>query len=469
MARLEGLRNGLARARKSKLSTRVAVLFAGAFILPWGAYGWLTITERAEQIDRAEHNLAALATAYGEHATTLMRLGIAVPIDRADSGFPAAQNLPESAARGKQEVTAFRGALNAPGVSFSLHSIAGANLLDGGNGPDAAPDATPTFNDTGDTITAEVDRPAAGIAAAASMSKFEALKEWRARALDELLAIALRSLFVVVAGWFFVRQLRRQEAVEIELLAAKETAETASRAKSEFLANMSHELRTPLNAIIGFSEIIKSRKFGLWSERYPDYAGDIFNSGTHLLALINDILNLSKLEAGQFVLQEDEVDLAAAVEACVNLVETQARQSKIRLSVGLDPDFCLIRADDRRLRQILINLLSNAVKFTPEGGQVRISSAPRNGGLAIQVSDTGIGIAAEDIPKAMTPFGQVDSKVRRKQEGTGLGLPLAKQLAELHGATFAIESKVHVGTTVTFVLPPERLLPSPLRRMAAAG
>jgi signal transduction histidine kinase len=469
MARLERLRNGLARARKSKLSTRVALLFAGAFLLPWCAFGWLMMTERAEQIGRAEHNLAALAAAYGEHATTLMRLGIAMPIDRAGSGFPAAQNLPESAARGSQEVSAFRGALNAPGVSFSLRSIASSNLPGGGSGPDATPDATPTFNNTGETITAEVDRPAAGVAAAAWMSKREALKEWRARAATELAAIFLRSLVVLCAGWFFVRQLRRQEAVEIELLAAKETAETASRAKSEFLANMSHELRTPLNAIIGFSEIIKSRKFGPWSERYPDYAGDIFNSGTHLLALINDILNLSKLEAGQFVLQEDEIDLAGTVEACMNLVETQARQSKIRLSVGLDPDFCLIRADDRRLRQVLINLLSNAVKFTPEGGHIRISSTPRNGGLAVQVSDTGIGIAAEDIPKAMTPFGQVDSKIRRKQEGTGLGLPLAKQLVELHGGTFAIESRLRVGTTVTFVLPAERMLASPLRRMAAAG
>jgi len=464
MARFEGLRNGLARARASKLSTRVTVLFVGAFILPWCAYGWLTATERAEQIVRAEHNLAALATAYGEHATTLMRLGIAVPMDNGASG-PAA-----STERGRAEMAAFRGALNAPGVNFSLRRTAGpGSRLGGASSPDAAPDATPTFNDTADTITAEVDRPAAGIAAAASKSKFEALSDWRARAMDELIAIALRSLFVVAVGWFFVRQLRWQERVELELVAAKETAETANRAKSEFLANMSHELRTPLNAIIGFSEIIKTRKFGPFSERYTEYAGDIYNSGTHLLALISDILNLSKLEAGQFVLQEDEVDLASTVGACMSLVETQARHSNIRLSAALDTDIPLIRGDERRLRQILINLLSNAVKFTPEGGQVRVSSTARNGGLAIQVSDTGIGMAAEDIPKAMTPFGQVDSKVRRKQEGTGLGLPLAKQLAELHGATFAIESTVRVGTTVTFVLPPERILPSPVLRLARAA
>jgi signal transduction histidine kinase len=150
----------------------------------------------------------------------------------------------------------------------------------------------------------------------------------------------------------------------------------------------------------------------------------------------------------------------------MKLVEMQARRSKIRLLVSLDNEVAWIRADERRLRQILINLLSNAVKFTPEGGQIRVSSALANGGLAVCVSDSGIGMAPEDIPKAMTPFGQVDSKVRRRQEGTGLGLPLAKHLVELHGGTFAIDSTINVGTTVTFVLPPERILasrPAPAR------
>ena len=145
----------------------------------------------------------------------------------------------------------------------------------------------------------------------------------------------------------------------------------------------------------------------------------------------------------------------------MTLVETQARQSKIRLSMSLDDDARFIRADERRLRQILINLLSNAVKFTPDGGQVRLSSAQRTAAWRFAVSDTGIGMTPDDIPKALTPFGQVDSKVRRKQEGTGLGLPLAKQLVELHGGTFVIESKINVGTTVTFVLPPERMIAPP--------
>jgi signal transduction histidine kinase len=457
------LRNWLAKARNSKLSTRVAVLFVGAFILPWGVYAWLTITERSEQVKRTELNLAALAAAYGEHATTLMRLGIEVPTGEA----VAKSSLPNSTEQGEAELTAFRDALSTPGVNLTLHRIAKPGTdLGGVNGPDAALDLTPTFDDGKDVITAEVDRPTAGIAATASMGKDEALKEWRAGADAGIIALLLRSLFVVGVGYFLVRQLRWRETAETELVNAKETAESASRAKSEFLANMSHELRTPLNAILGFSEIIKSRQFGPSSERYPEYAGHIFSSGKHLLALINDILNLSKLEAGRFVLQEDDVDLVATAEACMTLVEVQARQSKIRLSMSLDDDARIIRADERRLRQILINLLSNAVKFTPEGGHVRLSSAQKNGGLAISVSDTGIGMTPDEIQTALTPFGQVDSKVRRKQEGTGLGLPLAKQLVELHGGTFVVESKLSVGTTVTFVLPPERMIARPARLQA---
>ncbi len=341
----------------------------------------------------------------------------------------------------------------------------------GVSGTDTGLDLTPRFDDRTGAITTEVINPTAGIAAIASMSEDDALREWRASADNNAIALLLRSLFVVGVGYFLVQQLRWREAVETELVAAKDKAESASRAKSEFLANMSHELRTPLNAILGFSEIIKTRTFGPSSERYPDYAGHIFDSGTHLLALINDILNLSKLEAGRFVLQEEDVDLAATAAACINLVDGLARKAKIRLSVSLDDDNRFIRVDERRLRQILINLLSNAVKFTPEGGHVRLSSAQKNGGLAIIVSDNGIGIAPEDIRKAMKPFGQVDSKVRRKHEGTGLGLPLAKQLVELHGGTFAIESKVNIGTTVTIVLPRERRIaaPAPLPALRAIG
>ena len=251
----------------------------------------------------------------------------------------------------------------------------------------------------------------------------------------------------------------RDSVVERQhLYIAKVGAETANRTKSEFLANMSHELRTPLNAILGFSEVIKTAMFGPIDERYKAYGADINASGSHLLKLINQILDLSKLEAGQVELDEDEVDLGVVFVASWRLIEAQAERSRIRVSAVLENDLPLVRADDRRIRQIVINLLSNAVKFTPEGGQVRLEAYRENGGVNFVVRDTGIGMSPQDIPKALEPFGQIDSKISRKYEGTGLGLPLAKHLVELHGGTLTIESTVNAGTAVTVTLPAERVV-----------
>jgi signal transduction histidine kinase len=250
----------------------------------------------------------------------------------------------------------------------------------------------------------------------------------------------------------------RDNAIERqELYFAKLGAETANRAKSEFLANMSHELRTPLNAIIGFSEVIKIGMFGPVSERYRSYGSDIFDSGNHLLKLINEILDLSKLEAGHFELQEEDVDIADVIRSSKRLIDAQAEKAKVRVHATIQDGLPLVRADDRRMRQVLINLLSNAVKFTPEGGRVLVSCLATDTGLVITVSDTGIGMAPHQIPKALEAFGQVDSTISRKYEGTGLGLPLAKHLVELHGGMLRIESALNFGTTVTIVLPPERI------------
>ncbi len=252
---------------------------------------------------------------------------------------------------------------------------------------------------------------------------------------------------------------KKLELTGTELSVALTAANAANQAKSQFLATISHELRTPLNAIIGFSEIQKEQLFGpMGNETYRRYAEDIFNSGKHLLQLINDILDVSKCDANQLKLDNDILDLGETVNACICFVEPQAEHAKVKISVAFENHLPQLRADARRVRQIVINLLSNAVKFTPKGGKISVSTACLDGGLAVTIADTGIGIAAEDIPVALTRFGQIDSSFSRKHDGTGLGLPLAKQLAELHGGTLTIESTVDVGTTITVWFPPERVL-----------
>jgi len=252
----------------------------------------------------------------------------------------------------------------------------------------------------------------------------------------------------------------RDNAIEKQQLhIAKATAEAANRTKSDFLANMSHELRTPLNAILGCAEVMKLAMFGPLSERYRSYSSDIFDSGTHLLNLINEILDLSKLEAGKLELYEEDVDPAAIIRACLHLIEPQAEKAKVRLSMSLDENaLSPVRVDERRMKQVLLNLLSNAVKFTPEGGSVRVAASLQRERLIIEVSDTGIGMSDDQIPKALEAFRQIDSHISRKHVGTGLGLPLTKHLVELHGGTLVLESKVNLGTTVRVILPSERTL-----------
>ena len=252
------------------------------------------------------------------------------------------------------------------------------------------------------------------------------------------------------------RKLRRLTKVLRAAMAAKRQAQQAAKARADFFAATTHELRTPLNAIMGFSEILQKEIFGpLANDRYREYAQIIHDSGNHLLSLVNDLLDLSKLDAGKFDLHFESVLLLKVIVDCVRGVETQANSSHVGISVNLYDDIRFLRGDDRRLHQMLLNLLSNALKFTPEGGEIHISAFRRGDCIAIEVSDSGIGIAPEEIPKVLEPFGQVDSARGRKFAGTGLGLPLTKELAELHGGSLSIESTPDIGTRVTLLLPSE--------------
>jgi two-component system, cell cycle sensor histidine kinase PleC len=262
--------------------------------------------------------------------------------------------------------------------------------------------------------------------------------------------------------------LARSEQRGIELREAYEAATAASRAKSAFLANMSHELRTPLNAIIGFSDVMREDLFGGMPERYRAYANDIYASGRHLLEIVNDLLDMAKIEAGRYELSECEVDVAGVIEATCRVIGPAVARAGLELGIEIDRSVGMVMGDERSLRQIMLNLLSNAVKFTPRAGHVAaFASLERNGEIAIGVRDTGIGMTAQEIAVALTPFGQAAVGYAREQEGTGLGLPLVKGMAELHGGRLAVESKPGVGTTARVVLPANRRVRESLASLSA--
>ncbi|MDP6406201.1 MAG: PAS-domain containing protein [Alphaproteobacteria bacterium] len=250
-----------------------------------------------------------------------------------------------------------------------------------------------------------------------------------------------------------------RKKAEVEMVAAKETAELADRAKSEFLANVSHELRTPLNAILGFTEMIRQEIVGPIGEpRYLDYASDVSSSGQHLLELINDILDLSKIESGEIELRESELEIMANVQWSLMLFGDRSIEAGVKLETDIPANIPGLWADQRMLRQMLTNLISNAIKFSHKGDLVTVAAAIRDdGSLLLSVADTGIGIAGADLPKALSTFGQIDGDLDRRYEGTGLGLPLVRMLSAAHGGGLEIDSEVGVGTTATIWFPADRV------------
>jgi len=267
-------------------------------------------------------------------------------------------------------------------------------------------------------------------------------------------------LYAVLDRCFEMLQLQEERSAAYEALRfAKDAAEQANRAKSEFLATMSHELRTPLNAIIGFSDMIIGQALGpVGNEQYLGYIRDINASGVHLLTIINDILDLSKAEAGKLEMSEDVTDLAQVINSVLRMLAARSEGAKVTLRADLPAKLPYLFADERKLKQILLNVLSNGIKFTPAGGEVVVTVAEQDGCIVITVRDTGIGIADSDIPKAFEAFRQIDNRLSRKYEGTGLGLPLAAAMVRQHNGELSLTSKVGVGTTVTISLPQQRVV-----------
>ncbi len=273
---------------------------------------------------------------------------------------------------------------------------------------------------------------------------------------------SVAALFMLILGllWIFTNKaegiIAKQYESNVELASQASAAEAESRNKSLFLANVSHELRTPLNAIIGFSEIMMNELMGQFENaQYLDYVKDIHGSGKHLLSLINDILDFSKAEAGKLDLQVEEVDITKVVRNSIRLVQPRAESANVQLLEDIPREHFILSTDAKKVKQVMLNLLSNAVKFTNAGGSVKttIWRQISDEAVMIEIKDTGIGIAAKDIARAMSPFGQVDNALSRKYEGTGLGLPLTKKFVELIGGKFDIKSEEGVGTTITFSIP----------------
>lgn len=276
-------------------------------------------------------------------------------------------------------------------------------------------------------------------------------------------AIALTAVVLLIVGLGIVgalidQHLQEIEAAKTELEAALVLADAANKSKTKFLSTMSHELRSPLNVIIGSSERLKDESVTPSDRQYGESVDRILDSGVHLMRLVNAVLDISEFDAGQLRLNDEFLDVGQCVDSAVHLIESEAQKAGVRLAIAVEPGLPKLCGDAKRIEQILINLMSNGIRFSPHGGEVRVSAFRRDDGLSLSVADTGIGIAANDIPKALERFGQLDTDLNRQHEGAGLGLPIAQHLMELHGGTLRISSEPGAGTTVTVTFPTRRIV-----------
>lgn len=255
-----------------------------------------------------------------------------------------------------------------------------------------------------------------------------------------------------------------------ETLEARAEVATTSQSKNEFIAQMSHELRTPLNSIIGFSEMMTGEVFGPLDPHYADYAASINEAGRHMQAIVEDVLDMARIEAGKLDLHEEDANPALLAEAALRMMRPKAAEGRLTLVSDIAETLPRLKADPRRVQQVLINLLANAVKFTPPGGTVTLRvGMDAEGNLEFAVGDTGVGMAESDFAKALTPFGQVENSMTKCHPGTGLGLPLCKSLVELHGGRLDLASQVGEGTVVTAIFPQSRILPGIAPRGSGIG